>query len=175
MTGFEAKAERFLWRAEKRYPQPFQTQRNVVFCGKSFPMTAQYEQQNKRYLFGIKSSISKENICGEKCFFDCCETLDEQTFSAYKLLFRQLQDELVSAENPAHEYTFISFVLCTANLDKKLQRKIRQTNDYRQYKKDQYGWSALRLCVVDLETETCYCNGMGKGIREYLTRDTDLF
>ncbi|MCD8355680.1 MAG: hypothetical protein LUE11_03800 [Clostridia bacterium] len=171
MTDFQTKAQRFLWRTEKQYPQPFEVQRDVSICGKSFPMTAQYEQQDKRYLLGIKSRISRENLCGEKYFFDCCETLDEQAFAEYKALFKRLQDELVPADNPAHDYTFISFVLCTANVGKGIQKKIKRTNDYRQYKYGQYGWSALRLCVVDLEAETYYCNGMGKGIWECLTRE----
>lgn len=171
MQEFTIKAEAFLRRAEKNYPPPFQVQRDAVVCGKCFPMTAQYEQRDKRYLFGIKSSIAKENICGETCFFDCCDCLDEQAFAQYKVLFQKLQDELVPAEDPAHDYTLISFVLCTTRIDKKLQRKIKRTNDYRQYKRGQHGWSALRLCVVDLETETYYYNAMGKSVWECLTRD----
>ena len=171
MTGFLEKAERFLWRTEKQYPAPFQIRRDVILCGRQFPMTAQYEKRDDRYLFGIKSSIARENRCGEICIFDCCETLDEQCFSEYIALFRRLQDELVPANDPAHDYTFISVVLCTAGLEKRMQKKIKRTKDYRQYKNGAYGWSALRLCVVDLETERYYYNSMGKGVFECLTRE----
>lgn len=171
MTGFDTKAERFLRQAENKYPVPFEVQHNVVFCEKAFPMTACYEKREERYLFGIKGSVAKDNLCGEKCFFDCCEKLDEQRLGEYKVLFQRLQDELVPAEDPAHDYTLISVILCTAGLEKKLQRKIKHTSDYRQYRGERYGWSALRLCVFDVETETYYYNGMGKGVFECLTRD----
>lgn len=171
VTDFSQRAGQFFRQAERQYQPLFDTQYEVECCGKVFPLVTGYEKRDPRYLFGIKSSISRDSICGELCFFDCCENLTEDAFTQYLELFRKIQDERVPSNDPSHDYTLISFVLCTDQVDRRLQRKIKRSEDYRQYKNDRYGWSALRICVVDLSTNQYYCNAMGKGILECLTRD----
>lgn len=173
MEHFTDKAAAFLRRAERQYPEPFQIDREQEVCGYTFPMIAHYEKRDDRYLMGIVSSISTEGYCGEQCYFLCAEQLDEAKWAEYMQLFRRIQDERVPADDPFHDFTLISIVLCTAGVERKLQRKIRRASDYRQYKEKngQHGWSALRLCVVDLEDGQYYCNSMGKSVKECLTRD----
>ena len=171
MSEFETYAHEFLHKAEKQYPAPFQVEYDYTCCDKVFPMMAGYESRDPRYLFGIKSSISQDTICGEKCFFDICETLDEQKLEQYTALFKRLQDECVPCKEPAHEFTLISFVLCTNEVDRSIEKKIKRIRDSRRYKKDKYGWSELRLCVVDLSSNKYICNRMGKAVVECLTRE----
>lgn len=173
MSDFNQRAEQFLRQAEQQYQPPFETQYDVTCCGKVFPMVTGYEKRDPRYLFGIKSNISRESLCGELCFFDCCEQLTEALFAQYLELFRKIQDERVPSGDPSHDYTLISFVLCTDVVDPRIQRKIKRSEDYRQYKKGEYGWSALRICVADLSKHTYYCNSMGKAIVECLTRNSE--
>ncbi len=173
MEHFADKADAFLRRAERQYPAPFEIDRDQTVCGLTFPMVAHYEKRDDRYLMGIVSSISTEGYCGEKCYFLCAEKLDSDTWTDYLARFRRIQDEQVPADDPFHDFTLISVVVCTAGVDRKVQRQIRRANDYRQYreKDGRHGWSALRLCVADLENGAYYCNGMGKSVKECLTRD----
>lgn len=171
MSDFSQRTEQFFRQAARQYEPPFQTQYEVECCGKIFPMVTGYEKRDSRYLFGIKSSVFKDSLCGGRCFFDCCEELTDVWLEQYVRLFRRIQDECVPSADPSHEYTLIGFVLCTNRVEQRIQRKIKRLNDYRQYKNDGYGWSALRICVVDLSENRYYCNAMGKGIVECLTRD----
>lgn len=173
MGNFAEKAEAFLRHAEKQYPAPFQVERNAVVCGQNFPMVAQYEKRDDRYFMGVISSVSAEGYCGEQCYFLCTEQLSEGKLAEYLEQFRRIQDEQVPADDPYHDFTLISAVICTADVERKVQRKIRRVSDYRQYKEKngQHGWSALRLCVVDVENGQYYCNSMGKSVKECLTRD----
>lgn len=170
MESFKDRAETFLQQAEQKYPQPFAVSRDVSCGGRKFPMCAEYHKREDRYLLGIKGRIAKEGLCGEVCYFDCCETLDEQTMEQYAALFRQIHTEQVDAADPSHDYTLISFVLCTDHVSRPVQKKIRRLSDHRQYKNGAYGWSALRVCVVDLSDGKYYCNAMGDGLKNCLTR-----
>ena len=171
MNTFEQRAQAFLQQAEKQYPAPFCIEHDYVCCDRQFPMMAGYESRDPRYLFGIKSSLAQDTLCGEKCFFDCCESLDEQKLAQYTELFRNLQDTCVPCTDPTHEFTLISFVLCTDHVDKSIEKKIKRIRDSRRYKKEKYGWSELRLCVVDVSEQKYYCNRMGKAVVECLTRE----
>lgn len=173
MSDFEKSAQEFFNKAEKQYPAPFQVEFDYTCCDKVFPMMAGYENRDPRYLFGIKSSISQDTLCCEKCFFDSCEMLDEQKLDEYIALFKRLQDECVLCTDPTHEFTLISFVLCTQNVERKMEKKIKRIRDSRRYKKDKYGWSELRLCVVDLAQGKYICNHMGKAVVQCLTRDME--
>ncbi len=171
MQDFAQKAEEYLLRAEKQYQPPFETEYQVEYCGEVFPMVSQFQKREDRYMFGLKSGIATEGLCGEKCFFSCCETLDKAALDKYQALFRQIQDEQVPAADSAHDFTLISLVVCTQHVSRAMQRAIKRVNDYREYKKTGYGWSALRICVVDLEDGQYYYNPMGKAVMECLTRD----
>ncbi len=174
MEGFAGKAEKFLWHAEQKYGEPFHIERDQTVCGVTFPMIARYEKRDSRYLMGIIGSVSTQGYCGESCYFLCDEQLDDARLTEYLALFRRIQDEQVPAVDPYHDFTLISVVLCTAQVSRSVQRRIRRVKDYRQYKerKGEHGWSALRLCVVDLAENKYYCNSMGKSVRECLTRES---
>lgn len=172
MGEFEQRAEQFFQRAAQQYQSPFEIAYQVECCGKVFPMVAQYKQQETRYMWGIKSAIARDGLCGELCFFDRCEKLEDASLAQYVDVFRRIQDERVPCDNPGHDYTLISLVLCVDHVDRHMQRKIKKIRDDRQYKNGKYGWSVLRVCVVDLSEDQYYCNAMGKGIVECLTRES---
>lgn len=172
MQEFAQQVETFLQRAERQYQPPFEVTHDVTYCGHRFAMLAGYTKRDDRYFMRIVGALKQEGLCGEQCFFDSCETLDEQAWEQYTALFGALQDALVPKDDPAHDFTLISFVLCTRGVDSRLRRKIKRFRDYRTYKtgKQEYGWSALRLCVVDVADDAYYCNDMGKAVVECLTR-----
>ena len=158
----------FLARAEAQYGQYFELSHEVVYCGHLFPMLAQYQKIETHYLMGIAGTAARQGICGEKCFFDICDMLDMQSAEQYIQLFHQIHDNAVPSDDPMHELTFISFVICAEKTEKSARRKLQRLQDYRTYAN---GWSGLRICIFDLSDETYYCNSMGKAVRECLTRD----
>ncbi len=172
MEEFDQQVQLFLQRAERQYQPPFVLKHDVACCGHRFAMAAGYTKRDERYFMGIAGALAQEGLCGEQCFFDSCETIDEQAWERYTVLFGALQDALVPKDDPAHDFTLISFVLCTRGVDSGLRRKIKRFRDYRNYKasRQEYGWSALRLCVFDVADGTYYCNDMGKAVVECLTR-----
>lgn len=163
MTALE-----FLKKAEAKYAPHFEVTHEVTYCGHVFPTLAQYRNMENRYLMGIAGTAARQGMYGEKCFFDICDVLDMQTVESYRQLFRSIHDHAVPSDDPMHEITFVSFVICAGRTEKSALRKLQRLQDYRTY---EYGWSSLRICLFDLSEEKYYCNGMGKAVKECLTRD----
>lgn len=161
-------AAEFLKKAEIKYTPYFEVTHEVACCGYVFPMAAQYRKTENHYLMGIAGTAARQSTSGEKCFFDRCDVLDMQTAARYGQLFRSIHDSIVPANDPMHELTFVSFVICAGRTEKAARKKLQRLQDYRTYT---YGWSSLRICIFDLSDETYYYNGMGKAVKECLTRD----
>ena len=161
-------AAEFLQKAEKQYEERFTLSHDISCCGHAFPMLAQYQMTENRYLMGIPGTVARKGTYGEKCFFDVCGLLDMQLAEQYIQLFRRMHDSVALDHDPMREFTFISFVICAERTEKSALKKLRRLHDYRTY---EYGWSSLRVCIFDLSNETYYYNGMGKAVKECLTRD----
>ncbi len=168
---FEQMSQQFLAQAVQQYGEPFVIQREVTCCGITFPMTAGYVKRDGRHFLGIKSDLSQDGMCGETCYFLCCETLTQESWKTLCEIFRKIQDGTVPADDPAHLFTLVSFVIETNHVDAAVKKKIRRLRDERNYSGSQGGWSSLRVCVREEASDSYYCNGMGKAILECLTRE----
>lgn len=158
----------FLKKAEMQYEQHFDLSYEIPYSGHLFPMLAQYQKTENHYLMGIPGTASWQGKCSEKCFFDVCSVLDTQSAEQYIQLFHKIHDSAVSKDDPMHEFTFISFVICAEKTEKSALKKLQKLQDYRTY---EHGWSGLRICIFDLSDEKYYYNSMGKAVRECMTRD----
>lgn len=168
---FEQLSQQFLTQAAQQYGEPYVVQRDVTCCGTTFPMTAGYIKRDGRHFLGIKSDLSQDGMCGETCYFLCCETLTCHSWENLCGIFKIIQDNTVPADDPAHVFTLVSFVIETNHVDAEVKKKIRRLRDERNYSGSQGGWSSLRVCVREEESDSYYYNGMGKAVMECLTRD----
>lgn len=168
---FAQVSQRFLTQAARQYGAPYVVQRDVICCDTQFPMTAGYVKHDGRHFLGIKSDLSQDGMCGETCYFLCCETLTRDVWENLCEIFQKIHDNTVPADDPAHLFTLVSFVIETNHVDAEVKKKIRRLRDERNYSGSQGGWSSLRVCVREEETAGYYYNGMGKAIMECLTRE----
>lgn len=120
---FEQMSQQFLAQAVQQYGEPFVIRRDVTCCGITFPMTAGYVKRDGRHFLGIKSDLSQDGMCGETCYFLCCETLTQESWKTLCEIFRKIQDSTVPADDPAHLFTLVSFVIETNHVDAAVKKK----------------------------------------------------
>lgn len=120
---FEQMSQQFLAQAAQQYGEPFVIQQNVACCGTTFPMTAGYIKRDGRHFLGIKSDLSQDGMCGETCYFLCCETLTQESWEDLCGIFKKIQDRTVPADDPAHLFTLVSFVIETNHVDVAVKKK----------------------------------------------------
>lgn len=92
---FEQLSQQFLAQAAQQYGEPYVIQRDITCCGTTFPLTAGYIKRDGRHFLGIKSDLSQDGMCGETCYFLCCETLTQEAWETLCGIDRQ-QGEAVA-------------------------------------------------------------------------------
>lgn len=137
---------------------------NAEYVNRRFPLYAMYEYEDTATLI-MKNGKSVRSY--EFCYFDTCEQLDEAAIEQYISVLDDMAARYVPWNEPSHGYTMLSMVVLTDGLpERALQKHIRRYKheEKRRRPEDGYGWCSCRLCIVDMSTGSCLCNGHGKDL-----------
>ena len=153
---------------ENAGPQ-FQSQPDYIFEDQSYPLFLSFaSEQNKKTIIGTRSKQVVRSW--EYCLVDTVPYVGERELQAYFALCQRLCAQLVQRDDPCHAFTYCSLIVLTEELDsaqRKILKKFHEEIDYRFT--EGYGWSSLRIAVVDRKNRKIFTNSYGADLKKRLT------
>lgn len=166
MEDFVQKSDRMLARLECAMRKDFETQRDREFGGEVYPLYARFFDDGinvTRLLPGMRRLA----IMLEHCYVARCEALDADKLQQYCDTLDEMVKTLVKPRK-GHEFTFLSMIVLTDHMPLLLRTKLRRYKNEVKYdpRKQEYGHSSARLCIIDVNSGKMYTNYMGKPLAD---------
>lgn len=166
MEDFVQKSDRLLERIERSMQTDFETQRDREFGGEVYPLYARFFDDGvnvTRLLPGMRRLA----IMLEHCYIVRCESLDADKLTKYCAVLDEMVRTLVKPRK-GHEFTFLSLIVLTDHMPLLLRGKLKKYKNEIKYdpRKQEYGNSSARLCIIDVSNGKMYANYMGKPLAD---------
>lgn len=126
----------------------FDVQRGYTLAGRTFPGFAEFHSLGEKYVL-IKRAKLWEVATHEYLFFDVAEHLEEGAF-ADMVSFMKTEGLSVVHPEPNHMSSNVSLVVVADSVDPAVERAARGVRFRKNFKWGLWGWSDLRVAVVDL-------------------------
>lgn len=148
----------------------FDVARDRTVAGRMFPGVAEFHEQGERYVLTKRAKLW-EVASNEYVFFDTVGFLEEGAFDEM-VSFMKLQalPEVVHP-HPDHMFSNLSLVLIADSVAPGVERAVRRVRFRKNHKLGLWGWSDLKVAVVDLssgESGRVMTNAAGKNLRANL-------
>lgn len=148
----------------------FDVTRDRTVAGRMFPGVAEFHEQGERYVLTKRAKLW-EVASNEYVFFDTVGFLEEGAFDEM-VSFMKLQalPEVVHP-HPDHMFSNLSLVLIADSVAPGVERAVRRVRFRKNHKLGLWGWSDLKVAVVDLscgESGRVMTNAAGKNLRANL-------
>lgn len=137
---------------------------NAEYHDRHFPLYAVMQIEETATLL---QRNGKSAMSYEFCYFDVCDQLDSKAVEYYCGILEDMASCYVPWNDHSHSFSMLSMVVLTNGApDKALTKQIRKYKHEEKKKKpeDGYGWCSGRLCIVDMQTGTCYTNRHGSAL-----------
>lgn len=148
----------------------FDVERGRTVAGRVFPGVAEYHEQGEKYVLTKRAKLW-EVASNEYVFFDAVGFLEEGAFEdMVSFMKAQALPEMVHP-HPDHMFSNLSLVLIADSVAPEVPRAVRRTRFRKNYKWGIWGWSDLRVAVVDLgagEVGRVMTNAAGKTLKKNL-------
>lgn len=127
MRDFSEKAQAWLDRIAQKTEAPFTLHRNYICGERIFPLVQLMTVRDHHPILSFRTEKGRWGVSGERCYFDVCETLDNAGLDAYFRFLSETQATAVAYTDPEHDYTFVSLVVLTADVnDSALVKRIKR-------------------------------------------------
>lgn len=126
----------------------FDVERGRELAGRVFPGYAEFHSYGERYVLSRRAKLW-EVANHEYIFFDTVERLEEDAF-ARMVAFMETEALAVVHPEPNHMSSNISLVVVADEVGPQVGRMVRRTRFRKNFKWGLWGWSDLRIAVVDL-------------------------
>lgn len=165
-----ARASELLTRMLAAHETWFDVTRDRTVAGRMFPGVAEFHEQGERYVLTKRAKLW-EVASNEYVFFDTVGFLEEGAFDEM-VSFMKLQalPEVVHP-HPDHMFSNLSLVLIADSVAPGVERAVRHVRFRKNHKLGLWGWSDLKVAVVDLssgESGRVMTNAAGKNLRANL-------
>ena len=165
-----ARASELLTRMLAAHETWFDVTRDRTVAGRMFPGVAEFHEQGERYVLTKRAKLW-EVASNEYVFFDTVGFLEEGAFDEM-VSFMKLQalPEVVHP-HPDHMFSNLSLVLIADSVAPGVERAVRHVRFRKNHKLGLWGWSDLKVAVVDLssgENGRVMTNAAGKNLRANL-------
>lgn len=164
---FEAAFARLLEGAAQDMQKDFAIQRDTLVEGRWVAMEARFDMTFERKPFGL---IPTGNMTHshEVCLFVPVPTLDEAQLTQLLEYLSRVQDTQVQLDK-WHEFTMVTLVIATEQMDRALVKPLRRHHDQREYPAPNTGWSLARVAVIDLTARKAHVNADGKPVADRMS------
>lgn len=159
-------AELMLKRLLAAHEAWFDVQRDYRLAGKVFPGFAEFHSQGERYVL-VKRAKLWEVATHEYLFFDVVDALDGDGLARAVDLMKTEALKLVEPK-PNHMSSNISLVVIAGSLGQGVEGLVRKVRFRKNFKWGLWGWSDLRVAVVDMSCGRIITNAAGKTLRATL-------
>lgn len=165
-----ARAQTMLKRLLAAHETWFDVERDRTVAGRVFPGVAEYHEQSERYVLTRRAKLW-EVASNEYVFFDTVGFLEEGAFEEMVSFMKQKALPEMVHPHPDHMFSNLSLVLIADSVAPGIAKAVRRTRFRKNYKWGIWGWSDLRVAVVDLgegEFGRVMTNAAGKTIKKNL-------
>ncbi|MGM9611870.1 MAG: hypothetical protein ACI3XZ_00050 [Butyricicoccus sp.] len=166
VSNFSENFIEFVNRVEQALPKQFVPVRMTEHNGRVAALTAEYSISEKRKLMGIMPTGSTSH-CHEFRLLYAVPTMDLAALEDWWEFARGVQREIVPVD-PLHEFSMVSLILVSGEVDKAVIRKLKGKASELRYDKPNAGWSSVRIALVDLESRKIHVNRMGAPLRDLI-------
>ena len=144
----------------------FDVQRDYKLAGRTFPGFAEFHSTGERYVL-VKRAKLWEVATHEYLFFDVVDELDGDGLAQAVDLMTTEALKLVEPR-PNHMFSNISLVVIARSLGQGVEKAVRKVRFRKNFKWGLWGWSDLRVAVVDMARGRILTNAAGKALRATL-------
>ena len=144
----------------------FDVQRDYKLAGRTFPGFAEFHSTGERYVL-VKRAKLWEVATHEYLFFDVVDELDGDGLAQAVDLMTTEALKLVEPR-PNHMFSNISLVVIAGSLAPGVEKAVRKVRFRKNFKWGLWGWSDLRVAVVDMARGRILTNAAGKALRATL-------
>lgn len=144
----------------------FDVHRDFELAGRTFPGFAEFHSLGEQYVL-VKRAKLWEVATHEYLFFDVVDALDGDGL-ARSVDFMKLEALKLVEPKPNHMSSNISLVVIANTVGEGVDRAVRKVRFRKNFKWGLWGWSDLRVAVVDLERGRILTNAAGKTLRATL-------
>ncbi|MDO4270867.1 MAG: hypothetical protein Q4C72_08105 [Eubacteriales bacterium] len=139
---------------------------NAEVAGRTAALLSCFSVSAERKLLGVMPTGGVSHAHEYRLLF-AVPVLGERELDDWWRYALAAEDELVQAD-ASHEFSIVSVILATGEVDKAVQKKLKRFSGERRYGGGQNGWSSVRLAAVDLTENKAHTNRMGEPLKNVL-------
>ena len=157
----------------------FDVQRSYEVAGRVFPGFAEFHEHGEKYVLSRRAKLW-EVSSNEYVFFEMTEHLTEDTLARLTAFMKEQVLPAVVKPHPNHMFSNISLVVIADAVDESVERAVRKTRFRKNFRWGLWGWSDLRVAVVDVGAADAshgghvMTNAAGKPLRATLEANLGL-
>ncbi len=147
----------------------FESHPDYLFQDQVYPMMLSFfSEVNKKTIIGTKAKAVTRSW--EFCLIENTPCIGEADLDGYLKLCQDFCAQMVERDDPCHSFTYVSLILLTEEFDLSLRKKLKNFHEEIDYRfTNGYGWSSLRIAVVDGKSQNIYTNHYGADLKKRLT------
>lgn len=171
--GEQAYAEFMLDRLLAAHGAWFDVQRSYEVAGRTFPGFAEFHEHGEKYVLSKRAKLW-EVSSNEYIFFETTERLDEEGLACLVDFMKSKALPEVVKPHANHMFSNLSLVVIADAVDESVASAVRKIRFRKNFKWGFWGWSDLRVAVIDGGTVDhghrgrVITNAAGKGLRATL-------
>ena len=156
----------------------FDVQRGYEVAGRTFAGFAEFHEHGEKYVLSRRAKLW-EVASNEYIFFEMTEHLDEGGLACLVTFMKEQALAAVVKPHPNHMFSNISLVVIARAVDESVERAVRKIRFRKNFKWGLWGWSDLRVAVVDVGAAgmdrmgRVITNAAGKTLRATLEANLD--
>lgn len=161
-------ADLYLNHIEKVLSSNFDIKKNVAIIDRKIDLYGFWTMEFGRS-FLTKDKVIDKFECNEHCFVIKKDRLDKEDVEDFISYLKRGAKEVVKPHKD-HKTTYITgIMICNDVMDDDIKNMIKRFKYTKNYKLSFYGWSSIKLIVVNLKKEEIYYNSIAKEFMNNLT------
>lgn len=166
-SGVSQRAQTMLKRLLAAHETWFDVERGRTVAGRVFPGVAEYHEQGEKYVLTKRAKLW-EVASNEYVFFDTVGFLEEGAFGEMVAFMKDEALPEMVHPHPDHMFSNLSLVIIADSVAPEVAKAVRRVRFRKNYKWGIWGWSDLKVAVVDLgagEVGRVMTNAAGKTLK----------
>lgn len=128
----------------------FDVRRDAEVAGRVFPGVAEFHEHGEKYVLSRRAKLWEVST-NEYVFFEAVDRLEADALVGLAAFMRERVLPEVVKPHPNHMFSNVSLVVVAGSVGAGVDRAVKGVRYRKNFKWGLWGWSDLRIAVVDLE------------------------